>query len=238
MGTMEKVTNAALAVGVLVAAGVLVWDRVQPRQAPGVEPERVERIDDWAAMKDTIAVSVDAPAKTQQLQTMTASTPTGRRPLTEFAIDITVFTDFTCPACKMADTVVAALADEFIVTRHIVHFPLGREYSIAAAQAFECAYEEGQGAEMHRALYDNQRQFGLKSWAAIAREAGIEDTLAFNACLTGPQSPRIKAGLALAERIKTQVTPTAVIDGWVILPSSPARLRAAFQKIVRREHPD
>lgn len=136
----------------------------------------------------------------------------------------------------MTDSVMADWANRYLAIRSIVHLPRSNDpRSMEAARAFECADDDGQGREMHSALYAAQSDLGKQSWASIADEATVEDTTAFKRFMEGHPDRRIQAGLALAARFKVTQLPAAIVNGWVIVPATPEHLQEAVSRIIDRE---
>jgi protein-disulfide isomerase len=233
----ERVVNTIVAVAVVLAVGVLVRREFFPapeRQQQGTE---IRLVKDWGKISDSAAVSIDSWEKEAMLKGAYVVQNGARRPLR--TLDITVFTDFQCPACRVSDSAMTVLANKYIVQRKIVHLPLGQGHTQAmlAAKAFECADSEGQGPEMHQVLFENQANLGVKPWTEIAAEADVEDTTAFRRCLTSVSDARIKAGIELAKTLGVNATPTAVINGWLVKPAFPDRIDAVVEAIVRNQKP-
>lgn len=131
---------------------------------------------------------------------------------------IIILSDLECPACRRVDGVVSKVRrssrDGIAVV--FVHFPLQmHRFAMPAARAAECAAAMGQFEDFVEHVYAKQDSLGLKSWGAIAKEAGIADTSRIAACATGTtQSPRIAAGLAFGRKIGVNATPTVIVNGW------------------------
>ena len=136
-------------------------------------------------------------------------------------VTVVEFMDLECPYCRQSYLAFAdlraddrGLADS--VAHMIVHYPLGiHRFAVPAARAAECASDEGRLSDYVRLVFEKQDSLGLKPWVSYAVEAGIQDTVRFNACNTsqGPL-PRVERGQAVARRIGVQSTPTILIDGW------------------------
>ena len=90
---------------------------------------------------------------------------------------------------------------------------------------------------MHKVLYQNQADLGVTSWGKIGELAEVEDTTAFLKCVASKPDARIKAGTALTKCLGVTGTPTVVIKGWLIDPSTPARINEVFNAILERRTP-
>ncbi len=128
------------------------------------------------------------------------------------------FADLECPACKrfnsrLEETVRDLHADVGLV---MLHFPLPmHRFAKPAARALECASSMGAGAQFVDIAYAKQDSFGLKPWTGYAQEAGIEDTVAYSACVRDTtRIERVERGLRLGESLKLRGTPSVIINGW------------------------
>lgn len=100
-------------------------------------------------------------------------------------VTIVEFSDFACPACRIAAARFRELLrrhpeDVALVYRH---FPLdarSRQASVAA----ECARRAGAFEPMHDLLFAKAESLGTKPWMEFAKGAGIVDTVKFASCLT------------------------------------------------------
>lgn len=120
-----------------------------------------------------------------------------------------------------------------------IHFAFLGDESVWAAQASECANDQGQFWEYHDALFDNQRgenqgafsQANLKQLAAQLKL----DTAAFNACLdSGQHQDVVQADIAFAQSLGVRSTPTFVINGKPLVGGQPFEV---FQQYLTAELP-
>lgn len=157
------------------------------------------------------------------------------RPLADTAAPIKIIelADFECPFCRRADSVYRQMERVFPgeVTQLFVHFPLrGHRFATPAANASECANDQGAFRRFHDLVYDKQDSLGLKSWVSFAREAGVRDTVQFARCLTIARAPFVDSGLAWAKRLNARGTPTVIVNGWLFsAPPDSATLVAAIR---------
>lgn len=80
------------------------------------------------------------------------------------------FSDFNCPACAGASELAKKIKDIPGLYFEFRHLPLpirGHETSAAAANAYECAREQGQGDEMEEILFANQGRLDAELFAEI-----------------------------------------------------------------------
>lgn len=99
---------------------------------------------------------------------------------------ITEHADFECPACgSYAEPIVRTLRSEYQdrVAFRFVHFPLSyHTNSLRAAEASECANDQGKFWEYHDKLYENQKRLGDELYYEIAGHIGL-DLSSFRQCL-------------------------------------------------------
>ena len=138
------------------------------------------------------------------------------------------FADFQCPICgSYAATVEPLLIKDYLSTGQVRyeyhHFIIidgnvGGHESQSAAEASECANEQGQFWNYHKMLFANQQGEGRGAFTdrrlkAFAGALGL-DQQKFDACF---DSHRYKAAVladsALAQQIGATGTPTLVING-------------------------
>lgn len=132
-------------------------------------------------------------------------------------VTIVEFADFECPACRalsgqLRELVARRSRDVSVEYRHMP-LPMHR-FAEPAARASECAARQGQFEAMHDSLYAQQKSLGLRSWARIAVEAGVADTVAFNGCLTDPAvAARVDRDRKAFEGTGANGTPTLLVRG-------------------------
>ena len=131
-------------------------------------------------------------------------------------IVVVEFADFECPFCREYVSVLDDLARKYPgeVAFVFQHFPLRRHrFALPAAQAAECAANQGKFSEMYRRIYAAQDSLGLIPFTDLARSAGVRDSQAFASCMSSPQAPAIARGIALGKEVGVQGTPSVVING-------------------------
>lgn len=116
----------------------------------------------------------------------------------------------------------------------MMHFPIAsHRFAMQSAVAFECAVAHGAHGKFLDKLYTAQDSIGLKPWTEYAREAGIQNTTRFAACLSKPPSSRIAAGKNWGKRIGVNATPTIIVNGWRYSGMPPTEtLTEAFDAIL------
>lgn len=104
-------------------------------------------------------------------------------------VTIVEFGDFECPFCKrFSDETLPLLREEYIYTGKVRHvfkdFPMVfHPKAQLAAEAAECAHEQGAFWEFHDSLYENQNRLGNSLYLEISRNIGL-DVQRFTECFT------------------------------------------------------
>lgn len=134
---------------------------------------------------------------------------------------LVVVADFQCPACKrFSEQVLPRIREQFgeQLSASFRHWPLAyHEEAVPAAIAAECAGVQGAFWPMHDTLFARQRALGSTSYAVLAAEAGVPDTVSFKQCLTAPTpAAAVERDLRLAESIGGAGTPTIILNGRVL----------------------
>ena len=151
-------------------------------------------------------------------------------------VEIVEFSDFQCPFCARVVPTLARLRDTFGDQIKIVFrdFPLTSIHPEAfqAAEAAECAREQGRFWEYHDRLFDNQRALATADLKRHAGELGL-DTAAFGACLDGGQTrARVDEDLQAGQALGISATPAFFINGRFVSGAQPYEL---FEAIIKDE---
>jgi protein-disulfide isomerase len=101
-------------------------------------------------------------------------------------IQIVEFSDFQCPFCAASLPVLERVMEKYpgqIVLAYR-HFPLpGHTQAMPAAEAAECAREQGKFWEMHDLIFANQQAVGMESYRAFAEQLEL-NLNQFDTCLS------------------------------------------------------
>ena len=132
-------------------------------------------------------------------------------------IAIVEFTDFQCPFCaKHQRETVPTLKKELIATGKVrymtMHLPLPiHPQAIPAAEAAECAAEQGMFREMRALLFEKQKELPTANLADYATSLGLAPAI-FADCLNGDLAlTKVKADEAVATALQVNSTPTLFI---------------------------
>jgi protein-disulfide isomerase len=152
-------------------------------------------------------------------------------------VTIIEFSDYQCPYCKLwYDQVYQRLMKEYAGRIRFVYrdFPLEGIHPDAgpAAQAANCAGEQGHYYSFHDALFSDQYGLGEKAYQQYAADLGL-DLTAFNTCLSEKRfASEVQADLQAGYDNDVTSTPTFFINGIIIVGAQPY---SAFQQIIDQE---
>jgi protein-disulfide isomerase len=145
------------------------------------------------------------------------------------SVTIQVFSDFQCPFCGVfaREGVERQLIEQYAASgqarleyRHyiVVDWNVGGSESRRAAEASECANEQGEFWNYHNLLFTNQNGEGLGAFNDRRLKAFAEtlelDTAQFNACFdSGRYASAVRADEQLAGSLGVRGTPTVFVNG-------------------------
>ena len=157
----------------------------------------------------------------------------------EASVVLVEYSDFQCPACGNASFLVKDLLDKYQdqIRFEYRHFPLTsiHPYAFRAAEAAECAADQGKFWELHDQIFLNQDKLRKKDLIVYA--AGIEglDSEIWQDCLaSGAKSNRVKEDLNEANQLGYNSTPTFVLNGQKITNYNdlPSRIEGLLQPLI------
>jgi protein-disulfide isomerase len=136
------------------------------------------------------------------------------------------FADFQCPYCgRFHAQTLPLILKEYGDKVRIVYrdFPLSsiHPYAEKAAEAGECAHEQGKFWEYHDVLYLNQTALDRASLGRYAQNAGL-DTAKFDSCLdSGKYASEVASDLRDGTAAGVQGTPAFFVNGQPISGAQP-----------------
>lgn len=200
----RMISMALLAIAVACLALVFRRNFAQPAESGAMPKRAVRKIENWSV------VSMNAVRPL-----VLVPNPRAR---------VTVFTDFECPFCSRLDSLLNDYnrKNAGVIQLQIAHMPLSMHINAKpAAQAFECAFEQGRASMAVRALYQHQNVLGQIPWDSIAALAVVPSLQRFHACMLDSMPESINAGKLLAKDLNLSVTPTVVVNDWLVSPADP-----------------
>ncbi len=187
-----------LLIGVTVLVGsVTVWDRINAHTA------QVDR-------REPPAPTLPLPADPVSIE---GAPVRGDR---DAKVALIVFSDFECPYCaKSALDVLPDIDRHYLRTGKLQlvwrHLPLAiHKNARPAAEAAECAGNQGKFWEFHDWAFRHQTQLGPQNLHAAAKTVGL-DMAVFRACLNGQTTARVQADLNTANALSVTATPTWLV---------------------------
>jgi protein-disulfide isomerase len=150
-------------------------------------------------------------------------------------IELIEFSDFQCPYCQRANPTVAQVLSTYGDRIRFVyrHFPLGNHPNAKpAAEASQCAAEQGKFWEYHDALFANPSKLADGDLKQRAAELAL-DTAKFNACVdTHKYKTQVEADMKAGEEAGVNGTPAFFINGRMISGAQPFD---AFKRVIDDE---
>lgn len=150
------------------------------------------------------------------------------------------FSDFQCSFCrKFWQTTLPEIERRYIQTGKVRfvyrHFAIMGKHSIAAAQAAECAGEQGKFWSYHDKLFASAGSFFAFTQGKLkgyARELGLEDKI-FNQCLDSRKYfKKVDGETAIAAFLGARGTPAFFLNGRLIAGAQPL---SVFDAAIERE---
>jgi protein-disulfide isomerase len=140
-------------------------------------------------------------------------------------VTIIEYSDFECPFCKRAvDGGLKQVVEEYVDTGkaklYFRHYPLPfHSKAQAAAEATECANEQGKFWEMHDKIFENQASLSRANLITWADELGITE---MKECLdSGKYTDEVKNDMAEGQQGGVQGTPAFFINGRLVVGAIP-----------------
>lgn len=152
---------------------------------------------------------------------------------------IVEFADFQCPFCKrLYEDAEAKVISKYVKTgkAKLVYrdFPLSSIHGMAqkAAEAAECADEQGEFWPYHDLLYDRQNDLSAANFKAWAQELGL-DKNKFNECLdSGKYADEVQKDFKDGQTVGVSGTPATFVNGRIITGAVPFE---KFEQIIEEE---
>lgn len=142
-------------------------------------------------------------------------------------VTIIEFSDYECPFCQRYYlTTYQQIKEEYVDTGKVNivfrDFPLNfHPNAQKAAEAAECAGEQGKYYEMHDRLFESGVLGGVTTFKIYAANLGL-DTEAFNECLdSGEMASEVKKDLRDGQSFGIRGTPAFIIEGELISGAQP-----------------
>jgi protein-disulfide isomerase len=179
--------------------------------------------------KHVVKVLLDPPRVEVALDDDAAKGP-AKAPIT-----IVEFSDYQCPYCSRAEDVVMKVLEKYGDKVRFVYrdYPLTfHQNAQGAAEAAECADEQGKFWDMHAAMFKNQQKLAATDLVETASGLGLNKDK-FKACLdTGKFREEVQKDFADGARYGVTGTPTFFINGIMMVGARPIE---SFSEIIEAE---
>jgi len=156
-------------------------------------------------------------------------------------VTIVEFSDFQCPFCaRFYSQTLKEIDEQYIKTGKVKlvyrDFPLSfHQYAQKAAEAAECANEQGKFWEYHDLLFERQEEWsngGIQKFKEYAQELGL-DSAKFNDCLdSGKFAQEVQKDSVDGQAYGVSGTPTFFINGIEVVGAQPF---SVFKQIIDNE---
>jgi protein-disulfide isomerase len=148
------------------------------------------------------------------------------------AVTVIEFSDFQCPFCQRVMPTMKQLRETYGDRVRIVwkDFPLTSIHPQAfkAAEAGQCAREQGKFWEYHDRLFQNQQALQPEFLKKYAADTGL-DAAKFNTCLdTAKYAERVQAQMGVGNQLGVSSTPSVFVNGRMVSGAQPYETFAAM----------
>ena len=132
-------------------------------------------------------------------------------------VTVEEFADLQCPACRGAQPLVKQIIDKYgqQIRFDFKHFPLRsiHQYTFVAAEAAECAADQGKFWEFEELAYEKQPDLNTKTPTEWAKSLGLDMEL-FDRCTRSHiKKSEIMADYDEGQKKGVQGTPTFFVNG-------------------------
>ncbi len=153
-------------------------------------------------------------------------------------VTVIEYSDFECPYCaNFWSGTLPSIKSEYVDTGMVKfayrHFPLSFHANAQnAAEASECAGDQGMFWEYHDKLYENQNYLDIESLKQYAIDLEL-DTEEFNDCLeSGKYTEKVNDDMASGAQYGVSGTPATFVNGILVTGAQPF---SSFQAIIEAE---
>ena len=149
------------------------------------------------------------------------------------------FSDYECPACAEASLLVQEIMADYEEQIRFVYrdFPLENihPHAFRAAEAANCAGEQGQYWEMHAILFANQGKLDDNNLLNFALDLNLNVEQFTNCLEQGVVAKEVNHDIEEGIQYQVYSTPTFFVNGRRVVGADPIALRAAIEQILGKE---
>ena len=151
-------------------------------------------------------------------------------------VTLVEYSDFQCPFCLRVMPTLKQLRVKYGDKIRVVwkDFPLTQIHpqAFVAAQAGNCAREQGKFWELHDKMFGNQSALQPDALKKYAADAGL-DAPKFNQCLDSSKyEARVQDALSAGGKLGITSTPTVFVNGRIVAGAQPIEV---FQSVIDEE---
>jgi protein-disulfide isomerase len=180
----------------------------------------------WLVLVFTASASAQQPLRVDEVLALMAQGPA--KGSEKAPVTIIEFSDFQCSFCwKFWKETLPRLEAEYIKTGKVRfvyrHLAILGPPSVAAAQAVECAGEQGKFWEYHDTLFASKGLFSFSGGRLkqYARDLGLNGTV-FDECLdSGKYAKKVEGETGIGRFLDANGTPTFFINGLRLVGAHP-----------------
>lgn len=150
-------------------------------------------------------------------------------------IVIVEFSDFNCGFCRrFHDETFNEIMDSYPDQIRFVYrdFPITSAESFVAAQAAQCAYEQGEFWEYHDLLFSGQMPLGIGAYETYATELGLDSEELLNCVDSERYAEEVSEDASFASNLGVTGTPTFFINGVPLVGAQPF---SRFAQVIEQE---
>jgi protein-disulfide isomerase len=201
--------------------------------ASGVRPSRVYEQTIASGLPTVVDGDDDSAGIGEAVEAVPTTGAPARGPASA-AINVVLFSDYECPFCARAESIIRSLEQAHPGAVRVVfkNMPLPiHDHAWLAAKAALAAGEQGKYWEYHDVLFVHQNALDRASLERYAADVGLEARRFARDLDDARLEARLEADVADAEALGVKGTPTLFVNGRRIVGAQPlAKLEAAAAK--------
>jgi len=148
------------------------------------------------------------------------------------AVDtLVVFSDFECPYCRHLALTLGQLrrSRNFMLVHRNLPLTVIHPDARRVAVGGECAASQGRFAAYSDSVFAHQPELGGIDLIRLAAGAGVRDVREFRRCLQNRDPERrLREDSIAAAALKISVTPTLLVNGWLLEGTPPESLLVRY----------
>lgn len=225
-----KTTVIVIAIVLVVAVGIRVMQKVSPADLNSKKADTAKELEQAKQVQDVETQKIGSFDETKIGKILPVRQPDDKDHVwgnLTAPVRVIVYDDFECPFCAEYYDTIDKAKKEFGDKIAIVfrHFPLTNihPYALKAAEASECAAEQGKFWEMYNRLYADNKASQLYDSQVKADAKALQlDTAKFDQCFdTDKYREEILAEMAEAKTFNVNGSPTTFVNDEIVIGANP-----------------